>query len=177
LVILALAIASPIAEAARVTLLRTPDGGIQPQAAVDSRGMVHLIYFKGEADGGNVFYVYRKLGETEFSKPIKVNSQSGSVTAIGTIRGAQLALGRHGLVHVAWNGSGNPKAERGSPMLYARLNEARTAFEPQRNLMTSTMNLDGGGSTTMVIRNELVNKPSDAAGERPVSDAILVYPR
>jgi len=55
LVILALAIASPIAEAARVTLLRTPDGGIQPQAAVDSRGMVHLIYFKGEADGGNVF--------------------------------------------------------------------------------------------------------------------------
>lgn len=39
------------------------------------------------------------------------------------------------------------------------------------------INLDGGGSTTMVIRNELVNKPSDAAGERPVSDAILVYPR
>jgi exopolysaccharide biosynthesis protein len=39
------------------------------------------------------------------------------------------------------------------------------------------INLDGGGSTTMVIRNRLVNKPSDATGERPVSDAILVYPR
>ena len=39
------------------------------------------------------------------------------------------------------------------------------------------INLDGGGSTTMVIRNNLVNKPSDAAGERPVSDAILIYPR
>lgn len=39
------------------------------------------------------------------------------------------------------------------------------------------INLDGGGSTTMVIKNKLVNKPSDAAGERPVSDAILVYPR
>ncbi len=39
------------------------------------------------------------------------------------------------------------------------------------------INLDGGGSTTMVIRNKLVNKPSDATGERPVSDAILVYPR
>ena len=39
------------------------------------------------------------------------------------------------------------------------------------------INLDGGGSTTMVIRNNLVNKPSDAAGERPVSDAILVYLR
>lgn len=39
------------------------------------------------------------------------------------------------------------------------------------------INLDGGGSTAMVIRNKLVNKPSDAAGERPVSDAILVNPR
>jgi exopolysaccharide biosynthesis protein len=39
------------------------------------------------------------------------------------------------------------------------------------------INLDGGGSTTMVIRNKLVNKPSDATGERPVSDAILVYLR
>jgi exopolysaccharide biosynthesis protein len=39
------------------------------------------------------------------------------------------------------------------------------------------INLDGGGSTTMVIRNRLVNKPSDATGERPVSDAILVFPR
>jgi len=39
------------------------------------------------------------------------------------------------------------------------------------------INLDGGGSTTMVIRNKLVNKPSDATGERPVSDAILVFLR
>jgi exopolysaccharide biosynthesis protein len=39
------------------------------------------------------------------------------------------------------------------------------------------INLDGGGSTAMVIRNKLVNKPSDAAGERPVSDAILVFSR
>lgn len=39
------------------------------------------------------------------------------------------------------------------------------------------INLDGGGSTAMVIRNKLVNKPSDATGERPVSDAILVYTR
>jgi len=36
------------------------------------------------------------------------------------------------------------------------------------------INLDGGGSTTMVIRNEVVNSPSDASGERPVSNALLV---
>ena len=39
------------------------------------------------------------------------------------------------------------------------------------------VNLDGGGSTTMIIKNKIVNKPSDATGERPVSDAILIYAR
>ena len=35
-----------------------------------------------------------------------MNSQAGSAVAAGTIRGAHLALGRKGRVHVAWNGSG-----------------------------------------------------------------------
>jgi hypothetical protein len=39
------------------------------------------------------------------------------------------------------------------------------------------INLDGGGSTTMVVSNRVVNNPSDASGERPVSDALLVFPR
>lgn len=38
------------------------------------------------------------------------------------------------------------------------------------------MNLDGGGSTTMVIKGEIVNHPSDADGERPVADAISLLP-
>lgn len=37
------------------------------------------------------------------------------------------------------------------------------------------LNLDGGGSTTMVVRDKVVNRPSDQTGERPVSDAILVF--
>ncbi|WP_173915359.1 phosphodiester glycosidase family protein [Halobacillus sp. Marseille-Q1614] len=36
------------------------------------------------------------------------------------------------------------------------------------------MNLDGGGSTTMVADNQIVNLPSDPAGERPVSDGIFL---
>jgi hypothetical protein len=38
------------------------------------------------------------------------------------------------------------------------------------------INLDGGGSTAMVVQGKLVNVPSDATGERPVSDAIVVRP-
>ena len=36
------------------------------------------------------------------------------------------------------------------------------------------VNLDGGGSTTMVVRNTVVNRPSDQTGERPVANALLV---
>ena len=39
------------------------------------------------------------------------------------------------------------------------------------------INLDGGGSTTMVVDKAIVNRPSDATGERPVSDAIIVRSR
>ena len=38
------------------------------------------------------------------------------------------------------------------------------------------INLDGGGSTTMVVQDKVVNSPSDSSGERPVSDAIIVRP-
>lgn len=37
------------------------------------------------------------------------------------------------------------------------------------------VNLDGGGSTTFVIDGELVNRPSDATGERPIGDALLFF--
>jgi hypothetical protein len=38
------------------------------------------------------------------------------------------------------------------------------------------VNLDGGGSTTMVVDDELQGIPSDRTGERPDGDAILVLP-
>jgi exopolysaccharide biosynthesis protein len=36
------------------------------------------------------------------------------------------------------------------------------------------MNFDGGGSTTMVVAGQIVNRPSDQAGERPIGSAILI---
>src|SRR5690606_34819096 len=36
------------------------------------------------------------------------------------------------------------------------------------------VNLDGGGSTTMVVRGAVVNRPSDAAGERAVGNALVL---
>ena len=130
-----------------VQLLRTPNGGIQPQAAVDERGGVHLIYLKGEPGKADIFYVRREREQSGFSSPIRVNSLPGTAVAVGTIRGAQLAVGKGGRVHVAWNGPHVPgKPPPPAPTFYTRLNDAGTAFEPQRNLMTWTTGLDGGGS-------------------------------
>jgi len=39
------------------------------------------------------------------------------------------------------------------------------------------LNLDGGGSTTLVIRGHVVNHPSDSTGERAVGDALLLLKR
>jgi exopolysaccharide biosynthesis protein len=36
------------------------------------------------------------------------------------------------------------------------------------------LNLDGGGSTTMVINNKIVNNPSDITGERQVGNCIML---
>lgn len=36
------------------------------------------------------------------------------------------------------------------------------------------VNLDGGGSTTMYVRNEVVNSPSDPDGERSVANALML---
>jgi hypothetical protein len=68
--------------------------------------------------------------------------------AAGTIRGAQLAVGKDGTVHVLWNGSqtATPKQGEGSPLLFARKLPGAKEFEPERNLMTKTYALDGGGS-------------------------------
>ena len=132
-----------------IKILETPDGGIQPQAAIDDQGVIHLIYFKGKPGGGDLFYTRRAPAEDRLSPPVRVNSQPGSAIAIGTIRGGQIALGKGGRIHVAWNGSNDalPKNSFGStPMLYARSDEGGKSFEPQRNLMLRTSVLDGGGT-------------------------------
>jgi hypothetical protein len=136
------------AETIRVELMRTPNDGIQPQTVVDSGGVVHLIYFKGEARAGDVFYSKKEPSSSRFSDPIQVNSQPGSAIAVGTIRGAQMALGRNGRVHVIWNGSGAQPAvgHEGVPLWYARLNDVGDRFEPERDLITVAAGLDGGGS-------------------------------
>lgn len=132
---------------AAVSVERLPEGALQPQA-IAVNGSTHLVYLAGDPKASDVVYRSR-VGAGDWSAPMRANSQPGSAIAIGTIRGPQMALGRNGRVHVVWNGSSiaEPKPPHGgSPMLYARLTDDGKSFSPQRNLMTATHELDGGGS-------------------------------
>ena len=134
---------------AAVSTEKLPEAGLQPQAIVAPDGTVHLLCLTGDPKAADVVYRKQRAGAADWTAPLRVNSQPGSAIAIGTIRGAQFALGRAGRVHVAWNGSGaaRPKPPHGgSPMLYARLNDDGAGFSEQRNLMSNTHELDGGGS-------------------------------
>jgi hypothetical protein len=129
-----------------ISVERTPEGGLQPQIVVGSDKTVHLLYYGGDAKAGNLFYARGNDGT--WKRPLRVNSRDGSAIAMGTIRGGQMAVGTKGRVHIAWNGS-KPVADSthtGAPMFYTRLNDAGTAFEPERDLITFTGDLDGGGS-------------------------------
>ena len=133
------------ASSPRVNLKRVPDGGIQPQTAVDQEGTIHLVYFRGDPSEGDLFYARSKEGMA-FSAPIRVNSTPGTAVAVGNIRGARIACGRDGHVYVVWNGStkmGEPAQGR-SPLLYTRLNDGGSAFEPERNLIRNAYGIDGG---------------------------------
>jgi hypothetical protein len=121
----------------------------------NARGALHLVTYRGDPLGGDLWYARSDDGGASFTVPLRVNHDDGDAVAIGNVRGAQLALGRQQgervVVHVAWMGAAGAK-QRGpgnqAPMLYARRDSARAdaAFEPERNVIGAHPGLDGGGT-------------------------------
>ncbi len=115
---------------AAVETLRIPEGGRMPRAVVDAAGTVHLAYVGGGTDRANLFHVTRKSGATGWSEPQRVNSRELSVSGVGPVDGAQLALGPDNRLHVVWL--------QAEPVrfFYTRGREDGSGFEPQRDLST-----------------------------------------
>jgi len=159
-----------------ITLLRTPREGIQPQTVLDRKGVLHMIYFKGNASAGDIEYVWRNPSGKDFSQPIRVNSERGSVLAVGTVRGPQLAVGRNGRAYVIWFGSHAPHSKPSAtmPVYFSRLNDSHTVFELQRDLMQHTEGGDGGVSVAADLSGD-VYAVWHALGSEPGEDHRRVY--
>ncbi|HEY3443004.1 MAG TPA: phosphodiester glycosidase family protein [Paludibaculum sp.] len=101
------------------------------------------------------------------------------------VRGGKVDLGEEAFAHEKVR---HPRTAVGvtaaGALLFLTLDgrQARSAGMTLRELAEAlielgaveAMNLDGGGSTAMVVRDEIRNSPSDGR-ERAVSDAILIY--
>ncbi|MEP6755402.1 MAG: sialidase family protein [Chthonomonadales bacterium] len=142
-----------------VSVESLPNGAIQPQALVDSKGIVHLVYYKGAPEAGDLFYVHYPSAEgiKSATTPVRVNSDPATAMATGTIRSEQIAIGGDGRIHVVWNGLAPKNGKAYAPMYlaYTRLNGEGTAFEKQRNLCQWTGNLDGGSTVAADARGNV----------------------
>lgn len=100
------------------------------------------------------------------------------ITDAGEPIGATFGPVRHPRTAIGWSNGGNRLlwvVVDGRQKPYSdgmTLAELTTLF--QQLGATDAMNLDGGGSTTLLIRNRIVNRVSDANGERAVGNAILL---
>ncbi len=136
-----------------VTLERVPEDGVQPQIVTTSDGTLHLVYLKGDPRGCNVRYATKKTGASAWSAPRTINSKPDTAVAAGTIRGAQIAVGKDDSLHIVWNGPGGKNQP--SPLLYTRSVNRGTTFEPQRDLRANTEALDGGASVAASPKGEV----------------------
>ncbi len=141
------------ASATEVRTERVPEGGVQPQIVQSNDGNLHLVYLLGDARGCDVHYALKKAGSTAWGTSIRVNSTPGTAVAAGTIRGAQIAVGKDNSLHVVWNGRGGKNQP--APLLYTRSLNGGRSFEAQRDLRADTQALDGGASIAANAKGEV----------------------
>ena len=126
---------------AKVLFLRVPDDGLSPQCVTDSNGVVHMIYFKGPIESGDIFYTTFDVDSRKFKTSLKVNSIPGTATLRGTTRHPQMAVGKDDTAHIVWNGADTANGQ----FLYSKsIGEGQ--FSPQRDMKGETTGIDGGGS-------------------------------
>ena len=157
-----------------VAVVALPDGGIQPQAAIDDAGVIHVVYFTGKPAAGDLYYVKLRVDGSKASEPVRVNSIAGSALATGSVRGAQVSLGRNGRIHVAWHGSQPTKGtdQSTTPVWYTRSADG-LKFDPQRTVSGTTEGIDGG--TVAADRSGHVAVAWHALGSKPGEDNRTVY--
>jgi len=105
--------------------------------------------------------------------------QAGAIALQGIRDKGQVQPGQTVLINGAGGGSGMyaiQLAKLAGAEVTGVDNAEKLAF--MRSLgAVQALNLDGGGSTAMAVQGTLVNHTSDATGERPDGDFVVVLPK
>jgi len=133
---------------ADVSIVKMPASASRPQVRVDTQGNIHIVY-ADRKNRGDLLYIKQKAGTKGFTKPIKVNSTPRCAA------GFNMAVGKNGRVHVLIRPNAKysrdvlkrqPRIVDLKFMLYCRLNDEGTQFEPQRDLSGTTYAFEGVGA-------------------------------
>lgn len=121
------------ADSEAVRVLRIPEEGRMPQAANDSNGVTHLMYFRGAMTGGDLFYSRWNTEESTWTASIRINSEPRTSIGMGPMDGGDMALTTgspaNPRLHAVWF-QNNPLR-----LFYTRSTEDGEDFEPQRTLV------------------------------------------
>lgn len=125
-----------------VSLARVPDGGLQPRVQMDPEGQAHLVYFRPDSRSGRT-----RLGQLVYRQGDPARGDWGPALTVSTDRyahgdpiyRADFAVADDGRIHAVWY-----QPEPGE-FFYARSDLARTAFEPQRRIVSEQLaGIDAG---------------------------------
>jgi len=121
------------AQLPQVTVLPTPDRGVQPRLLNDEAGNIHLLYFKKKlrspsAREGDLFYRQYRTETGSWSPPVKVSSQAFNMQTFSISR-AGFDIDGEGRLHAVWY------LPRSAQYFYSRSNPQRTAFEPAKSMV------------------------------------------
>ena len=127
-----------------VKIVQAPAGCFVPDVAVDSKGVLHMVYARDR----NAWYVRSTDNGATFSRPVQVNSEGDVCFTMGE-RGPKLSIGGDGVIHVVWGNIWSPGVK--TFPYYARSLDGGKKFE-KRKLVSSldapdglTMAADGAG--------------------------------
>lgn len=128
-----LLVIAAIAMAADVRVMSVPNGGEVASVALDGKGVLHMVYGKGN----DAFYVQTRDGRA-YTEPIQLDTNPGTTT-VGGERGPLITLGKNGVIHVAWMGN----YQKGGGMWYTRSIDGGKTFATERNVMDKQLAGDG----------------------------------
>ena len=142
---------------------------LQSFTAGDTVEITHQLRYSSMAEEVEEDTVHLTYSIVEFMGGSKTFVQSGVVDGNWPERHPRSAIGFNADSTQVYLFTVDGRQEHSVGMTLTEMGHVMKGFG-----VWHALNLDGGGSTTLILKDKVVNSPSDATGQRWVSNAILL---